>query len=828
MPRRPLPQRSRHRGFALMALLVLLTLGGLYFFVNNLTPEAIELRRQQHNADVLNQAKDALLGYALTYRDAHPNEVFGYLPCPDSVGAGSAQAADCGTAGQASVGLLPYQTLGLGPLRDADGNCLWYAVAANYKAATTKATPMNWDAQGQFSVADSTATLVAPEDTHGGAVAVIFAPGAPLSAQSGRTSFGTESCAVDPTEVSKYLDGNYNFAVNTSVALTQGQDKSTTNNDLLAWITVTDIFDRIVKRVDFKNAANASPSGQVNTLVGQIKINLEKAIQDDLIIGGSPSSSSPITTGYTQYSKNIGALPALAAPAAVAYATYYSNWQDQFRLVVGSTIANPTLAISGIGCRGALMFGGRGSQPRTAQEKPATTTLTPAGTITLANYFETGSGLEILNSSATSFSGSAVFDSANPTADSATCLFPGTFASLVQNSSSLVSVSTSASRPEVNVNTSNKTITLGNIASGGSSAGSGCTWLPAANFGSLLRVYFRFQVIDRGRGFTIAILDASTNNPTTTSTCGGTSSLLGYAGRQSAAVAVLKNPKIGVEFDTRNDGASFGEPSSGNDHVALLFWGAASDNSGSGIGGDDNKHGAGTLGSGTEPVNPSSTIASTGYYTLSGSSENLPHATFQVNTEPLVPYNGFSEKDRVFHVRLDISRSYDATMSKWRYNLFGYVSDYPSLPLGSPCSISDYMNLSTELSSNCPLHAPSIEQDDVLIDDPASISVSSIVGASSVANVTTSAPHGLSVEQKVKISGVTPDTYNGVYQVTSVSSPNQFTYSVASLGTYVSGGTVVVPSLSRVYLGFTNGQNSGGSSNARQSIVISNLLMRSE
>mgnify|MGYP003475946004 CR=1 FL=1 len=45
MPRRPLPQRSRHRGFALMALLVLLTLGGLYFFVNNLTPAAVAERR---------------------------------------------------------------------------------------------------------------------------------------------------------------------------------------------------------------------------------------------------------------------------------------------------------------------------------------------------------------------------------------------------------------------------------------------------------------------------------------------------------------------------------------------------------------------------------------------------------------------------------------------------------------------------------------------------------------------------------------------------------------------------------------------------------------
>ena len=69
MPRRPLPQRSRHRGFALMALLVLLTLGGLYFFVNNLTPAAVAERRQQQTSAALNQARDALLGYALKYRE---------------------------------------------------------------------------------------------------------------------------------------------------------------------------------------------------------------------------------------------------------------------------------------------------------------------------------------------------------------------------------------------------------------------------------------------------------------------------------------------------------------------------------------------------------------------------------------------------------------------------------------------------------------------------------------------------------------------------------------------------------------------------------------
>ena len=63
--------RRRHRasGFALLALLVLVTLGGLYFFVNNLTPTAVAAKRQQQSSGSLNLARDALMGYALRYRE---------------------------------------------------------------------------------------------------------------------------------------------------------------------------------------------------------------------------------------------------------------------------------------------------------------------------------------------------------------------------------------------------------------------------------------------------------------------------------------------------------------------------------------------------------------------------------------------------------------------------------------------------------------------------------------------------------------------------------------------------------------------------------------
>jgi len=65
-----LPRRAGAQGFALMALLIMLTMGGLYFFISNLTPGAVEARRNEQTDDALSQARDAMLGYVLRYREA--------------------------------------------------------------------------------------------------------------------------------------------------------------------------------------------------------------------------------------------------------------------------------------------------------------------------------------------------------------------------------------------------------------------------------------------------------------------------------------------------------------------------------------------------------------------------------------------------------------------------------------------------------------------------------------------------------------------------------------------------------------------------------------
>jgi hypothetical protein len=113
----------------------MLAVGGLYFFISNLSPEFLRNRAQQQTGDSLAQAREALIGYAIRFRDEQLAQgsgglVYGYLPMPD-LGTSRNNNAGCteegceaaNFAGNAAnitvIGRFPWRSLGTGPLRDA-------------------------------------------------------------------------------------------------------------------------------------------------------------------------------------------------------------------------------------------------------------------------------------------------------------------------------------------------------------------------------------------------------------------------------------------------------------------------------------------------------------------------------------------------------------------------------------------------------------------------------------------------------------------------------------------------------------------------------------
>lgn len=241
----------RQRGAIFLVTLVVLVLGVSSVLVGSLNSSALQTARAQQTATALAQAKEALIGYAVTYSDTHSGTVLGYLPCPDSDasnGEGSSKLM-CGSRDVSAIGRLPWRTLNLPPLRDGSNECLWYAVSGTYKN-NYKTELMNWDTRGLFNVSDGNG------NTMSDVVAVIFAPGAQLSGQDRSTSASAPVCGGNYT-VANYLDNDGthdNSTVSgTANAVSSFFTDSTSSavNDRFIYITRQDIWNAIRKRNDF-------------------------------------------------------------------------------------------------------------------------------------------------------------------------------------------------------------------------------------------------------------------------------------------------------------------------------------------------------------------------------------------------------------------------------------------------------------------------------------------------------------------------------------------------------------------------------------------------
>ncbi|OGT13922.1 MAG: hypothetical protein A3F73_13980 [Gallionellales bacterium RIFCSPLOWO2_12_FULL_59_22] len=229
-----------------MIMLVVMIIGAITIFVSSLNSSALKIERDKATAAALAQAKDALVGYAITYGDTHAGQVHGYLPCPDIDGSASgnlegSSELSCGGKNVSSNGKLPWKTLGLPTLRDGHGECLWYAVSGTFQS-NQKTDMMNWDTPGLFEILDASGSTVAQN-----VVAVVFAPGAALDGQN-RASDGTAPTCGGNYTPANYLDndGTINNAAVSGTANAISQFRlgaSAQLNDQIIFITRDDIFN---------------------------------------------------------------------------------------------------------------------------------------------------------------------------------------------------------------------------------------------------------------------------------------------------------------------------------------------------------------------------------------------------------------------------------------------------------------------------------------------------------------------------------------------------------------------------------------------------------
>lgn len=251
------------RGFGGVLVLILVAgmaaAGGLYAFYRT---DNVQAKIARDTDDALAAAKAALIGYAVSRGGVTGNARPGELPCPDTDLPGTPGYGDentpCNTTTRL-VGRLPWRTLGIPELRDADGEPLWYVLAPGFRSwdshpvgTSTVARRLNIDSRGTLAVRgpDGASTLVSD------AVAVVIAAGAPLGSQNrGGAGAGTMLCALTGTAIARqacadnYLDAALNINNASGSGPFIAAPRSDRFNDRLIHITAADFMPAVEMRV---------------------------------------------------------------------------------------------------------------------------------------------------------------------------------------------------------------------------------------------------------------------------------------------------------------------------------------------------------------------------------------------------------------------------------------------------------------------------------------------------------------------------------------------------------------------------------------------------
>ncbi|MEZ5614762.1 MAG: hypothetical protein R3E35_06050 [Rhodocyclaceae bacterium] len=709
------PAIRRQGGAALLIFAIILVMGALTYLLSGFSPDLSDASRERKTQEALAQAREALIGYALKYRESQPDRMYGYLPLPDlgssrnnNVGCTlegcdantfTGLAFDANGIGPSVVGRFPWRTLGTGPLRDANGECLWLIVSSLHSrihaAPFPYLPPMNWDTLGQFDivVANGGAALAsALAGAHERPVAVVFSPGPPLTGQNRSPSATDDVTAcggnydarnyLDPFTATELVDvTNYLAGANSASGASGDSDPSNDPdtpkkltaqgkvfssggnflpnacqagdctllaNDQGLPLTVDTLFGALRRNAYFRSDINSMLDRMVNCL------------RDKFVAGGFVPA--PIGGYAPPADKNAGRIPNdTCYDGNQPPLGYYDHYREMI------FVAKPnsgTFTVNGDAtCAGVLIFAG---QRGAGQQR-----VSVADRDLPANYLE-GANLASFTGLGGTFGsagGPTLFEAPPQAAeqDIARCI-PGGSSYTPVTSQPLTDLGFDQI---VDYDAATRTLTLGreNVTTGnGADANAlfGCAWFSdARSLGGGLRTYFRFQFKKVGtsvglNGFVYALADGLKNNLTR---CGAAGSHLGYSGN-NGVTGMIEFPKIGIEFDqSRNAGFSevpnlaisnpgrndpCGTSGAGcagvgyNSHAAIVYWGHEAPNFTDSVtlpNDDDNVHGYPTAPSLAGPPRP-------------------PRSHADPTTETGIEFvnlRGDPDDSRLYHVRVELT-----------------------------------------------------------------------------------------------------------------------------------------------------------------------------
>jgi len=343
--------------------------------LSGLSKTDLETQRQKKTLATLAQAKQALIAWSVLQGDngsgTYPRP--GSLPCPDRYNLGTLNSgnasASCSTAGGTSIGRLPWKSLGIEDLHDADGDLLWYAVSDNFRKATAGSFPaINSDTKGTLLLyaADGSTLLTGSGDE---LAAIVIAPGRPLTGQDPSGA---------PDAVTSYLDsGNGRNNASAGGPFIAGPARNaqgdTVVNDVVIGISARELMAAVEKRA-LREAEKAlstfatANGGKYPNPASASGANCAAAI---------PNVSSP-TVCASDSTTCIGRLPEDSVSTFVASWFQQNGWG---RVMTYAVNKNDAMDGSGSGCSTTLNVSGQNKHyviiapgtPHGAQTRPSTT-----------------------------------------------------------------------------------------------------------------------------------------------------------------------------------------------------------------------------------------------------------------------------------------------------------------------------------------------------------------------------------------------------------------------------------------------------------------------
>lgn len=268
--------RSLHKGFSLIVSVFLIAFIVSIYIYRLMDTEGMKDNIRTKSLKSINEAKQALIAWAIVRGSPGVGGIPGQFPCPEdySLIGTSNEGSAMTSCALPSVGRLPWKTLNVGRLLDGQGEPLWYVLSSGFRTA-----PINSSTPGQLTVNGSP----------NAAIAIVFSSGKSLLGQS-----RPDVDALNPPLVSNYLDLTNNDNDNTYVI----QQESGNFNDIGIAIKQTELTSLLNKKMLREIRGDSSQ--------GLIKFFNDNSVYPYADIDNNGYSDSGEFTGNPSYQGNSG------------------------------------------------------------------------------------------------------------------------------------------------------------------------------------------------------------------------------------------------------------------------------------------------------------------------------------------------------------------------------------------------------------------------------------------------------------------------------------------------------------------------------------------